>query len=335
MRKPALSSCCLCLILLLLPTAARAATLQAQWENDLFADSDKHYTNGAKIILLSDDLKTPAESWLVPQGLGDWLAGLPGMSGRDGLFNVGLAVGQDMYTPDDTSLSDPPTDDRPYAGWLYGSLLLDRKDASWLDTLELTMGMVGPSSHADDAQRTAHNVFGSEPAKGWSTQLHDEFGAMLSYTAFWRALEIPLAGSLGADLIPHFGATIGNVKTYANAGAEFRLGWDLPGNFGITPIGPGSGETTGMAQGKESPTFSIYLFAYVDGQAVAHNIFLDGNTFRSSRHVPKKALVGDAAAGVGMEVCDLFVTFCYVSRSPEFYGDSGQNFGSVTVGYRF
>ena len=29
------------------------------------------------------------------------------------------------------------------------------------------------------------------------------------------------------DFIPHYGATLGNVGTYLNAGAEFRVGYTL------------------------------------------------------------------------------------------------------------
>ena len=39
--------------------------------------------------------------------------------------------------------------------------------------------------------------------------------------------------------------------------------------------------------------FSAYVFAGVDGRAIARNLFLDGNTFEGSRSVNKMNLVGD------------------------------------------
>ena len=324
------------LLLVLMATApAAGGTLQIQWENDLFADSDKHYTNGLRLVWLSDDLSSYSDDARLPQGFAGWLADLPYISRPDKKFNIGLAIGQEIYTPNKTSLRDPPRDDRPYAGWLYGSLILAQKDETWLDTLEVSVGMVGPSSQAENTQKAVHTIFGNQKPKGWNAQLRDEPGLMVSYVGTWRALDIPLIGRFGADVIPHVGATAGNVKTFANAGAEVRIGWNLPKNFGSTLIGPGGGVTADVAAGNDVPSFSIYLFGYTDGRAVARNIFLDGNTFRKSRRVAKKGLVGDAAVGIGLGIGDFFVSYSYVARTPEFSGDPGQKFGSINVGFHF
>ncbi|EPR42540.1 Protein of unknown function DUF2219 [Desulfovibrio sp. X2] len=334
---PLLLGAALCALLACLAPAApaRAGTLMAQWENDIFAGTDRHYTNGAKLLWLSDDLKSYKDDERLPMGFREWLAGLPYINQSDKKFNVGLAIGQDMFTPSNISDPNPPEGDHPYAGWLYGSLILDQKDATWLDTVELTVGMVGPSSQAEQTQKFVHHVVDSPQPQGWDTQLHDEPGLMLTYVGTWRALDIPLFSLFGADVIPHFGATLGNVKTYANTGAEVRLGWNLPKNFGTTLIGPGGGVNADTAAGNDIPPFSLYGFAYTDGRAVARDIFLDGNTFQSSRHVSKKTFVGDLAVGVGLGVYDFFASFCYVFRSPEYTGDDGQQFGSINVGYHF
>lgn len=65
-----------------------------------------------------------------------------------------------------------------------------------------------------------------------------------------------------------------------------RLGQRLPLDYGpprIQPSLPGSGFFV-----PPQDRFGWYLFAGVEGRAVARNIFLDGNTFRDSRSVDKE-----------------------------------------------
>src|SRR3546814_12695699 len=70
-----------------------------------------------------------------------------------GTVRTSYAVGQNMYTPDDVALRNPPLDDRPYAGWLYGSVGLIAETGRRLDQLELTLGVVGPASPAEQTDR--------------------------------------------------------------------------------------------------------------------------------------------------------------------------------------
>jgi lipid A 3-O-deacylase len=54
---------------------------------------------------------------------------------------------------------------------------------------------------------------------------------------------------------------------------------------------------------------------------IGRNIFLDGNTFRSSRHVEKKALVGDLQVGFSVFWSKAIrVDFSVVRRTEEFVG---------------
>src|SRR4051794_5086452 len=76
-------------------------------ENDFFAGQDRHYTNGLQAAFV-----TPMAS--LPRGL----RALPPFD-RSVEPDVVLAVGQRIYTPDDTHRATPDPRDRPYAGWAY------------------------------------------------------------------------------------------------------------------------------------------------------------------------------------------------------------------------
>src|SRR5256885_15874840 len=69
-----------------------------------------------------------------------------------------------------------------------------------------------------------------------------------------------------------------------------RIGFDLPDDYGPPRIEPGLPGTNFF---EPTAAFGWYLFAGVDGRAIARNIFLDGNTWQTSRGVEKIPLVGD------------------------------------------
>jgi hypothetical protein len=82
--------------------------------------------------------------------------------------------------------------------------------------------------------------------------------------------------------------------------------------------------------------FGWYLFAGIEGRAVARNIFLDGNTFRGSRSVDKKHLVGDLQFGFVLDWSDVRLGYTHVLRSREFQAqESVDGFGSLSLSVKY
>lgn len=108
------------------------------------------------------------------------------------------------------------------------------------------------------------------------------------------------------------GGVVGTVYDFVNAGAIARFGFALPDDYGpprIEPSLPG----TNFFQPTES--FGWYLFAGVDGRAIARNLFLDGNTWEASRHVEKIPLVGDLQFGAAITFEQWRLSFMHVFRT--------------------
>lgn len=317
-----------------------AATLILTEENDFFAGTDEHYTNGAKITWVSGDLMRYAEDERLPAFVLPYLRALPFVNEPGRQYNVALALGQNMYTPRDTSTREYQPDDRPYAGWTYLSLALHAKTRDQLDTFETTLGMVGPSARAGETQNNYHTLMGFKKAEGWKNQIHDEPGVMLSWQRTLRAARGDLGRDVSWDVLPRFGATAGNVLTQADVGFETRLGYRLPEDFGTSLIGPGGGVSA--PADADDPRlsgdgrFGIHVFAGAEGRAVARNIFLDGNTWEHSPSVPKKNLVADLYAGVGLMLGSVKLTYTHVLRTEEYEGqNSPQMFGSISLSMTF
>jgi hypothetical protein len=296
-----------------------------QVENDLVAGTDRHYTNGLRVQWLSAEADVPDWAMAVARQAPFFPAG--------SVKRWGLSLGHSIFTPSDTETTAPQPKDRPYAGWLYGSLGFVSHTGQRLDTLELTLGMVGPSAQGEFVQNDWHKLIGVDEAHGWDHQLHDEPGLLVAYERKWRAWQTYGAHGFAADLTPHAGVTLGNVMTYGAAGATLRLGQDLPDDYGPPRIRPSLPGTTYFI-----PTagFGWYLFAGVEGRVVGRNIFLDGNTFRDSPSVDRRIGVYDLQAGLAMTWNRYRLAYTQVRRSKEFDGQvKADRFGSVNLTMRF
>ena len=230
---------------------------------------DRHYTNGSAL-----DFAAKSDT------LQDFVDGL-------GLANTGTAAGvfaaHEIYTPEDLSREDPDPDDRPYAGYLYGGVYAQRESegfaGDWLDHLQLNLGVVGPSSLAQEVQDYIHENFSGEDPMGWDAQLGDELAANLVYRRVLRIdaaeLDLPTANADGwnAQLLPYGEVRVGTTHRDATAGGLFRLGYKLPDDFGPAQVrDPGSFTGSGPQRG-----WSFYGFAGAAARYVEWNTFLQGN----------------------------------------------------------
>lgn len=320
--------------LLICPTVAQADgwdgwTVNLATENDMFgSDTDRHYTHGTRL------------SFAAPEGdVADWMregASYFPLFSDQGKLRASYALGQNLYTPSDISLTDPNLMDRPYAGWLYGSFGLVSDLGNRIDTLELTLGVVGPASLGEQTQKYVHKVVDSPDPKGWDHQLKNEPGIVLTYERKIRrflTLDTGVHG-LEIDATPHAGLSLGNIFTHAEVGTMFRLGWDLEKDRGgpprIRPSLPGSDYYA------KSDGFGWYLFAGVAGRAVARNIFLDGNSFTSSYDADKKHFVADAQVGIALRYDDFRLAYTQIIRTKEFKDQQKPDrYGAITLSYQF
>jgi hypothetical protein len=294
-------------------------------ENDYFADEDDGYTNGFRLAWLSSEEK-------IPDWIEDMANYLPFFA-KEGHKRYSLALGQSMFTPDDLTQSGLIKNDRPYAGFTYATIGLLTDTGYRLDNLQLTLGVVGPASGAAQTQDFVHHLINSQDPQGWNNQLHNEPGLILSYERKWRSIYQFTPFGWGMDVTPHIGGSLGNIHTHLTSGATFRLGYDLPSDYGpplIRPNLPGSDFFV--------PTREIgwYLFAGFEGRAVARNIFLDGNSFRNSHAVDKETFVGSLQAGIAFTYENTRIAYTHIFRTREFDRQrNADEFGALTLSYRF
>lgn len=312
--------------------AEQPTYLSLSVENDNFGgNSDRYYTSGVRLTWFNAGTPVPPVI--------DKLADRVPTFDLNETTSVFFTLGQNIYTPKDIRIAENQDNDRPWAGFLYGSVGLatatqNRDIPFHIDELEFTLGVVGPPSLGEQAQKNVHKyISGSPEPQGWDHQLKTEPGFVIS----WQR-RMPFAANYDTDYIhariePNFGVSLGNIYTYAESGVTFVLGssreLDTPQR--VRPAMPG----TGMFL---TPRDEInwQIFAGIDGRLVGRNIFLDGNTFANSHSVDKKYLVGDASAGVSLTYDDYRLSYTLNARSKEFDGQDEQSiYGSVTLSTRF
>ena len=82
--------------------------------------------------------------------------------------------------------------------------------------------------------------------------------------------------------------------------------------------------------------FGFWVQGGVNGRAVAHDIFLDGNTFRDSHSVDKEYWVGEAELGGGVRWGRLKLSYTHTLRTEQWRGQGDvQYIGSVALSYAF
>jgi len=302
--------------------------LTARLENDLFAGTDRNYTNGVAFTAVSRDIAGRLRTECLPTPVrlhAELIKFLnPGFWSDAGDIahsqNVVVKFGQSMYTPNDPLRTDLIADDRPYAGLLYVGMSWNRRthaaqsDTERLDTREITLGVIGPWSLAEPAQNLIHDAIGAERFLGWNHQLKNEPALQLAMDRKFKDYrgDGVIRPGFSADSIRSIGLRLGNIETSVALGIEGRIGWNIPNDFGTYPIRPGaenrppsaasirgtSNEATRIASG---PRAGVHLFGTLEAKYVAHDFSLDGNLFRSSHQVTRRPWVAQAAIGLSAQ----------------------------------
>jgi len=308
-------------------------------DNDLFTGTDENYTNGARLSSIYPSVSLDETRFgNVYRGLdrfSEWVNARPEGDWR---FNTGLSLTQLMFTAEDTQIALPSDDQRPYAGWTGLGFSLHAKNGFQVNTIEISIGVVGPYSFAQDTQDLIHDAKRVEKAKGWDTQLPNEVTIDLHMGRQNDLFELA-SGPFRADVTLGYGADLGTRLVAGNVSLYGRLGVGLPEDFSAVRLSP-TAYTQELfertADGSTERFFGAFVFGGVEGRAIGHDIFLDGTLFSDSRSVDKNPFVADFVVGGGIKLGSARVIYSQTFRTEEFKTQGGgQDFGSLAVTWRF
>jgi len=275
------------------------ASISIQWENDFPFDSDDDYTNGLQLEYNWD---------------------------RYGIF-----VHQLMYSPDSIKRDYYEPGTHPYCGCLMvgGDVTYDKKIANrvyWLNYGELSTGMIGPSSGAEDVQKAIHKMVGANCPKGWEYQLHDEWEIQ---SVVWTGVGWVMLGhedgwNLRSDL--ELGGLLGTVQIAGGMNADLKFGHGCDFDKRHSEI---------QVRGIKKP-FYLYGLCGFEGRWWGWNVFLDGNRDGDSVSVDKEIWTCALKTGVGCEVGRfLFDWYMLIGTREYEHQKHNSNYMVIKLGYGF
>jgi len=181
--------------------------------NDLYTmwfQSDKYFTDGIDIELAHSIFGNKVSDKV--------LFGFKNTIYKD----FTLSFSQDIYTPENTTLSTVDSTDRPYAGQMY-IVYAKYSNRFWQAKKLISkfyLGVQGPSAYAKEMQNGVHEAIGNNQVMGWDNQLSN--GLILDYEMEYLQL-IPVSSSFTE--LHGFGiARIGTINTSAELGFRFKIG---------------------------------------------------------------------------------------------------------------
>lgn len=317
------------------PPDAGAQTPGGAWtltlENDALTGSDNNYTHGLGLSWVSTELQrydaqSPVRRW------GELWSFLPFLRDAGYRRHVAWGIGQEIHTPDDLSRPDPPAGEPPYAGLLFAdSAVYARRDGE-LHAWQLRLGVVGPAAGGRPVQKAIHKLTGSEPPRGWRTQLPNEPVVNLAYTGAWRLAEGRLGASTSWRLVSVANAGLGNYFTGAGAGIYVEVGRRLVDALGGTALRQGLNVASTVGVGPVGDAWSVSLSGGVAGYAVAHYLPLDGTVLRDSRSVDSRPFTAMGTLGLTARRRDLVLFLGATRLTRNHAGERRQaDFGTASL----
>lgn len=142
--------------------------------------------------------------------------------GRKYDYLYSFSFGQEMYTPDNIKIDTILRNDRPYAGWLYGSWGLVTTDPVGKRKLTSSfgLGVMGPLSRSDSVQSFIHRKLNFPHPAGWGNQIANDIGVSYAVRYETRLTQF----HRGFDLIGMMEGHIGTVTNYLGTGLLVRIG---------------------------------------------------------------------------------------------------------------
>lgn len=319
----------------LLPAAAQQAAAPApsapgiwtiQEENasvSLGRLTDRYYTNGLRLSWTSPEDKY-VPRWV--QNLGRALYG-------PGTQRVSINVGQSMFTSDYQDTAKLQPGDWPNSAQLLvtGALIQDTRLTR--NTFALSLGVTGPLAQGKELQNGFHDLIGQAHNNGWGDQLHNEPAFEILNERVYR-YETGKVFGLETDALPELTAGLGNVRVYLQTGATFRIGQGLMADYGVPRVRPG---LSGGDAYKVGEPLVWYVFFGADGQAVAHDMAIDGNTFQPGPSARRNPFVGEFQVGFAMIWHGVRISYTQVFQTQQIRQQHGglHEFGSLALSVAF
>lgn len=275
-----------------LTSGVYAKTISFTADNDGPFGTDQNYTNGIQFGYSESisDHNSPLIQYS-PFSL------LDGYESHNYKWHV--LVGQKMWTPSNIETKEPEPNERAYAGLLYTQGELSTITTSNTHTLGLMLGITGPKSFAEDAQKFVHDLVGSSSPEGWDYQIEGTVIANLSYEGSYLQHTIEKKSGFSHEISTPVRVLAGNYRSEVATAILWRWGLNLQDSIGSTKTENEMSFKPHLIQGN---TTGAFAFAGAEARYRFNDITIDGDRPddvypTDIEHVQATAVLGGAVYG--------------------------------------
>jgi len=321
--------CLLSTILQLQASEWDLKNINFQTENDSDTSNDEAYSYGSSISLL-----------FLRKDLQDSILHIPFTDYKNTDNYISFAYAHQIYTPGEIEFFELLPLDRPYAGYGYIESGLYQSSNNNLKSLNIQIGMVGPSAGMEAIQKVIHKLIGSPKVNGWPNQLKDEVTFQLNYSEKqYYNLDNIFGLNNSSSIIPEYGVNLGNVSTKIYGAALFRYGLNVTKDYGSSQIDNTTYNRISLDADydyKNDNRWRVFLNISAKANLIARNIFLDGNTNKDSHSVDKNNFVMTGSYGISIAYNQYSFDYIRTHTSKEYKTqDELYSYGSLLFSYNF
>jgi hypothetical protein len=279
------------------------------YENDFFTGTDRDYTQGLYIEKVNPYFWNFFLSKIL------WHP-------RSGIVKFGLAVEQDVYTPNHLDVSGILYGDRPYAGVLLLKGFLQSVDPGRRERVStsLSIGLIGPGAGGEGMQTAIHHAIHYLKPLGWHNQIRNDL--VLNYQVNFEKELFSVGRHVSFSSFSSL--RLGTLNDKATTGFTF-----MAGNFS-SPFG--------LDGGHKQPQWWVYGQPLVNG--VGYDATLQGGLFNhaSPYTIPVSKInrfTFQDRFGIVLMLKKLYLEYYQTGLTKEFSTSVFHRTGGLQVGFGF
>jgi len=336
-----------------LDSARNTGTLRFEINNDVVWDDDSGFTNGWSFQYHT--VRYDAWDNADTLGLVKWVGKhFPTLDDNDSIVRNSHGIGQNMFTPGDIEAEIPQEGDLPYAGTLTYSLSWQSFNRNTARNLQVSVGVLGEESFADEFQKSVHNDLGlGANPRGWDTQRETEPILNVGYQyAFCLANVGAYQNGWAGQLTLAPSASLGNLFTAMELVTAFRFGWNMPEGFSTYPAPPGRGffQSSNLPKPSSASPHAFEIIIGVRGTGLLYSVIYDSSFITNDdRDVERNNYYFSAGAGIVYHYYDFLSIRATLQKSTDLLDedslppslsernktDPDPSFGSLVVDFHF
>jgi len=296
------------------------------YENDFFTGTDRDYTQGIYI----EKVNPYFGKFFLTKLL--WRP-------RNSTLKYGLAVEQDVYTPNHLDVAGILYGDRPYAGALFLNTFLTATDAHRRQRISssLSTGLIGPDAGGEGMQKAIHHWINYITPLGWHNQIRNDL--VLNYQLNFEK-ELFSAGHF-LSFSSYSSIRLGTLSSKATTGFTF-----MAGNFHspFKNMGANSAATDHLMPegytGGHGKKWQWYIYDQPLINLVGYDATLQGGLFNHSSPYAIPAsqinrLTFQHKFGIVLLLKKLYLEYYQTGLTEEFSTSVYHRTGGIQIGFGF